>query len=129
MMDNSLMMCDECKLSVPSQDVRYELKSPNKTMVLCSSCRDRTSSKKNKAGIKNIVKEIETNIKPSQKTLSRKHELNQEKVKYSCSRCNYKFRYDSLGESNLRCPYCSKSDSIVKHRAFSSNNLIMELNE
>ena len=129
MMDNSLMMCDECKSSVPANDVRYEIKGANKPVVLCSSCRDRTSSRKNKAGIKNLVKEIETNIKPSQKTLMRKHDSNSEKIRYFCSRCNYKFRFDPLGESNLRCPYCSKSDSIVKHKTFSSDKLLKEVKD
>ena len=44
MIDNKQIMCDECKMNVPINDVRYVVKG-NSNLRMCSQCRDRTPNR------------------------------------------------------------------------------------
>lgn len=38
-----------------------------------------------------------------------------QKMLYYCSRCRYKFRHNPHGETNLRCPYCGRTDKVSEY--------------
>lgn len=123
MMDNSLMMCDSCKLSVPANEVKYELKNESSRWVLCPSCRDRSTRKK----IKGIIKEAEKIPEIKKPKLNKQASF--EKTTYFCARCRYKFQHDDFSENHLRCPYCSKADEVKQYNVLSAERLVRETKE
>ena len=122
MKDNRNIMCDQCKKSVPMPDAKYSQKNQDSVMILCSDCKSRDKPKKNKSS--QIIKEVERIEEEKQKIV-----VNPNKKSYNCTRCNYRFKYDLMGENNLRCPYCGKADYLAKSYAFSAEKLIKEVKE
>src|SRR3989344_2914220 len=120
MKNNGNIMCDQCKKSVPMSDAKYSPKGPDSVMVVCSDCRSRVS-KKNKP--KEVMNEIKTIIEKPRAV------VNSSKKSFSCTRCNYKFKYDYGSDANLRCPYCGKMDYLVKSYDFSAEKLVKESKE
>lgn len=121
MKDNTNIMCDQCKKQVPMSDAKYSQKGVDSVMVVCSDCRSRIP-KKNKP--KEILKEVKIIIKEKPKAVS-----SSSKKSFSCTRCNYKFKYDLNSDANLRCPYCGKSDYLSKYYAFTPDKLLKEAND
>ena len=121
MKDNTNIMCDQCKKQVPMSDAKYSPKGPDSVMVVCSDCRSRVG-KNNKP--KTILKEIKSE-KEKPKTIQNSNN----KRAYNCARCNYKFKFDLMSEGNLRCPYCGKSDYIVKAQNFFADKLLKEVKD
>lgn len=122
MKDNTNIMCDQCKKQVPMSDAKYSPKGPDSVMVVCSDCRSRVG-KNNKP--KTVLKEIKNVEKEKPKTIQN---LNNKRA-YNCARCNYKFKFDLMSEGNLRCPYCGKSDYIVKAQNFFADKLLKEVKD
>ena len=126
MKDNTNIMCDQCKKQVPMSDAKYSPKGPDSVMIVCSDCRSRVG-KNNKP--KTILKEIKSVEKEKLKTIINTGKVNLGKRAFTCTRCNYKFKYDIMSEGNLRCPYCGKSDYLSKYQAFSPDKLLKEVKD
>ena len=120
MKDNKLMMCDQCKISVPISDVRYAQKNKDTTMALCSDCRNKTNIKRNISSLSK--KQIET----SEADVALSKKIEPKKESYMCIQCRYKFKYDPFSEGILRCPYCGKSSYLTRYKSFSSHKLLKE---
>ena len=105
MEDTKKMSCDNCKRLVSASDIKYLPKGKYSKVALCSECRAKNDSKKEI----NSKKEI-TSLDTTPKII------------YVCERCNYKFK--SVPSDKTKCPYCSKSDSIIKHKVISADSLI-----
>ncbi|MBS3135129.1 hypothetical protein J4406_02040 [Candidatus Woesearchaeota archaeon] len=103
MIDNKQIMCDECKMNVPINDVRYVVKGiklvPEKEQV---------------------KKEVKKEYSPMQKSGKRD---------YMCTRCKYKFKYDPSGDNKFRCPYCSSPAYVTSIKSLSSGKLLSEIND
>lgn len=99
-MKEGLMICDRCRKSAPVSDMKYIPKGDSK-ITLCSSCRS-----KNDVSKKTIKKE------------------QSQKIPYFCSRCRYKFKFSHDGITNLKCPYCGRSDKITEDEASTADTLI-----
>lgn len=96
------MICDRCRKAVPFSDIKYMNKSDGSITSRCSACRN-----KNKIEIK----------KESEKKEAMKKT-------YRCSRCNYKFNFNTGGSATLRCPYCGKADKVSEYKVVSADELI-----
>lgn len=99
-------ICDRCRKSVPVSDIRYIAIGENSNIIVCPSCRDKINT---------------------QKTSPQKNTT--QKILYMCERCNYKFRYNPEGVSNLNCPSCGKNDRLIEYKALSADNLIKSVEE
>ena len=125
MKDNKEIMCDECKKSVPIEQIRYGVRG-NQNLRLCSECRDRTTPRSSKKlNIKIIHEEPKKEIKVERSVSN----FSQNKDDYLCTRCRYKFPYDKMGEGKLRCPYCSSVDYITSSKSLSSGNILKNLKD
>ena len=102
-MDMRQVICGRCKKSVPILDIKYLQKGDGSNIALCSSCRKVDAQQAKDASVKK---------KSVQKEL------------YLCSRCNYKFRFDLHGVTNLKCPYCGKPDKVAKFQEQSADDLV-----
>jgi DNA-directed RNA polymerase subunit RPC12/RpoP len=110
MTDGRKMICDRCHQAVPLSDVKYLPKGNDSKMALCSACRaqslpEASQIKSSKAG---TAKTPPKDTRPA----------------YFCGRCRYKFKYSADGVTNLKCPYCGKSDKIVEYKVGSAEMLI-----
>lgn len=120
MEDNRKITCEGCRKTVLVSDVRYVLKGKEGRMALCSACRERTD-------VSNMAK------KESEKTTFKKPTPTITKVSsdgrqiFICERCKYKFKFDMKSPSSLKCPFCGKSDKLVKENATSASNLLSEV--
>jgi hypothetical protein len=124
MRDNKEMMCDECKMNVPSSDIKYTQKG-DKVLKMCLNCRDRTTTRKSKE-LPN--KKFDINIIHEKKPVKKQMNSGNVKEGYFCTRCKYKFNYDSNKEGKLKCPYCSSSAYVTSAKSLSSNKLLNEAN-
>lgn len=97
-MDQKTKMCDGCRVSVPIAELRYMPKEKDSTILLCSSCRAK-------------IKKDDKKEAKEEKKMQPLPELD-----YICIRCNYKFKHSPSSIKDLRCPYCSKSDKIMKDK-------------
>ena len=97
--DKRLVICDRCKKSVPVSDIRFVPKGKDSKTALCTACRVRSE-------------------------LSKKESPDIPKIHFMCARCNYRFNYNPLGRTNLKCPYCGKSDKIEEYRESSAAELL-----
>ncbi len=46
------------------------------------------------------------------------------KKKFLCVRCNYKFKHDATSERILRCPFCGKTDKVQEDKPTQADELI-----
>ena len=107
-MDNDRpMICDRCRRAVPMSEMKYLPKGKDQRIALCSDCR-----------AKFLAKEKEGDVKKDAN-----------KSMYFCMRCNFKFKYDSKGETNLKCPYCGKSDKVAPYRPPSADALLRDIED
>ena len=90
--DSRTMTCDRCRKAVSLDNIKYLPRGGSKA-ALCSECRA-------KGDIKDWAKS----------TAEKKAE--DYKDPFFCERCRYKFKFDSAGVTNLKCPYCGKSDQV-----------------
>lgn len=98
------MICDRCHKSVLTSEMRFEPKGADSMTALCSQCREETKLPDKKQGLKTV---------PEKKT-------------YFCGRCRYKFKFDQKGISNLKCPYCGRSDRTMVYNPESAEKIIKE---
>ena len=98
------VLCDRCKKLVPSNQVRYVPVGREYIKVLCRECR----LGKPKAA---LVK------------------IKDDKKVYFCSRCKYNFKHDSKGTTNLRCPYCGRTDKVSEKKKIPAEKLLKESEE
>src|SRR3989338_6530670 len=132
MIDNKQIMCDECKMNVPINDVRYVVKG-NSNLRMCSQCRDRTPNRSRRQELSS--KKIEIKLVPEKEQV--KKEVKKEyspmqksgKRDYMCTRCKYKFKYDPSGDNKFRCPYCSSPAYVTSIKSLSSGKLFSEIND
>ena len=68
------------------------------------------------------MKDLKKNIKKPEQTKSQKET-------YLCTRCNYKFKFNPQSSLKLTCPYCSKSDKVVKPKEQTADKLIKNSND
>ncbi|MFH1505593.1 MAG: hypothetical protein ABIE94_01235 [archaeon] len=47
-----------------------------------------------------------------------------QKETYMCTRCNYKFKFNPKSNHVLMCPYCSKSDKVIKPKTQTADRLL-----
>jgi protein-arginine kinase activator protein McsA len=105
--DGRKMICDRCHKAVPLADVKYLPKGNSSKMALCSLCRQQTLPE-NALGKSSGSKVLAKNKRPE----------------YFCGRCRFKFKYTADGATNLKCPYCGKSDKIVEYKTGSADMLV-----
>lgn len=89
--DERETLCDKCRRPTLVTDIKYTAKGDGTRLALCSKCRN-----------KNIASQIKQT--PAQKT--------SDKQTYVCGRCGYRFRFDTFGVAQLRCPYCGRTDKL-----------------
>jgi len=96
MIQERIILCGNCNKSVPVVDVKYFAKfSGGMPIAMCTSCRNNlklSSIKKKKPEV--IVKELR-------------------KI-FLCHSCGYKFRFNVLSSSKIKCPFCGKADRIAE---------------
>ena len=108
MEDTRKVVCERCRKFVPISDIKYLPKGDDSKIALCSACRAKEAEDAKK---EKVEKE-----KPQKKS-------------YICSRCNYKFKHDPKGVTNLKCPYCGKADKVSEFKVKSADVLISESQE
>lgn len=89
--DEREALCDKCRRPTLVTDIKYVAKGDGSRQALCSRCRNKT---------------ITSQIKPTTQKTS-------DKQIYVCGRCGYRFKFDTYGVSQLRCPYCGRTDKLV----------------
>lgn len=99
--DTRRMICDRCRKAVPIKDIRYLPKGKDARIALCSECRS-----------KGFVSD------------EKEKKVTDKKLKYFCSRCRYKFKFDPTGVSNIKCPYCGKDDKIIEDKVPPADELL-----
>lgn len=102
MEDNRHMICDRCRKATLIKDMRYMPDGKGSRTALCRECREKIA--------------VKTNTKPAERS--------SQKTIYNCTRCNYKFKFDPKGITNLHCPYCGKSDRLEKYKTKSAEEYI-----
>ena len=122
-MANTKTICHKCKGEVDVSEVQYIPKGNDEMMIICSNC---SGKKPNTQVIKK-----EKPIKKIFTTQTKKRTLNKtsqtsKKINYFCTRCQYKFRYNTESYSKLKCPYCGKDDRIIKDKT-DANTLLREV--
>lgn len=104
MADGRLVMCDLCKKSVPSLEIRYVPRGKDGAVMLCNDCREKKGQD---------VKLQRPSDRPAP-----------QKKSFMCHRCKYKFRFDPKGVSNLMCPYCGETQKITDAVSPSAEELL-----
>ncbi len=127
MEDTRKILCDRCKKTVPLSDVRYVAKGKDQMRTLCSACRAQTSVQDPKQTVTKQPMYPKSQMQPkvpSAADLSRKVEAAKprqvsdesgQKVNYICERCMYKFKYNTKSKTELKCPYCGRSDKVKEN--------------
>lgn len=92
MEDTRKMTCDMCRKAVPISQMHYLAKGGESVMALCSACKNKKTAEKKKPDEKQTVK----------------------KEIYICGNCSYKFKFKHDGVTNLKCPYCGRSDKLTR---------------
>lgn len=109
--DTKSAVCYQCNKLVPVSDLRFVLGEKGIAIPLCSECRAKT---KQKVPVRKRVEEGR----------GIKKEVN--RPDFYCERCKYRFKYDPRGRTDLRCPFCGKSDKIRQHKMHAADDLIKE---
>ena len=99
------MLCEFCRGFFPLSEIRYVPKG-NSKIALCEECRARDKKEGAKKKVKEEIKE-EYIIKESKTDKIKKDS-------YFCRRCKYKFKFAPVNDTNLKCPYCGRIDSVVE---------------
>ena len=89
--DERETLCDKCRRPTLVTDIKYVAKGDGSRQALCSKCRNKT---------------VESQIKQTVQKTS-------DKIIYVCGRCGYRFKFDPFGVSQLRCPYCGRTDKLT----------------
>lgn len=105
--DGRKMICDRCHKAVPLADVKYLPKGNSSKMALCSACRQQTLPE-GSPGKSSSSKVLAKNKRPE----------------YFCGRCRFKFKFTGDGATNLKCPYCGKTDKIIEYKVNSADALV-----
>jgi protein-arginine kinase activator protein McsA len=108
MTDARKMICDRCHKAVPLSDIKYLPKSNDSKIALCSECRAKTLPESPAAKPSKQAKKSAEDLRPV----------------YFCGRCRYKFKHNHDGVTNLKCPYCGKSDKIAEYHSSSAETLL-----
>ena len=93
--------CERCKSVVPLDKVRLFAKDSNTSILICASCDEEFKTR-------SLPASLGTRITPLPKA---------DYLEYNCDRCRYAFRADKFKADviyNLHCPYCGKTDKLVK---------------
>ncbi|MBN1793183.1 hypothetical protein JW826_05875 [Candidatus Woesearchaeota archaeon] len=99
-------LCERCRKFVSLSELKYVPKGNDSKMALCTSC------------LKNF------NVPPgSVKKAPADAPLSSVK-RFLCSRCNYKFRFNTSKDSALRCPYCGRTDKIIDEDSRSAERIL-----
>lgn len=127
--DNRTMICDKCRKIVPINEVKYVLKENDLSKeeslrwALCAACRETKSS--NQVIIKTkLVKPSEIKEQTTQEKKAFVQLEEPAKKVFLCARCNYKFKFNPIGISSLRCPFCGKNDRVTEYKSLSTEELI-----
>ena len=102
MEDTRKMVCDRCRSVVPIAQIKFLPQGRDGRTALCAACREETMTIKG------------TNAKKQ----------GMKKEDFFCARCKYKFQFNAAGSTNLKCPYCGKSDKVIDSRPQSAENII-----
>ncbi|PIN86991.1 hypothetical protein COV19_02245 [Candidatus Woesearchaeota archaeon CG10_big_fil_rev_8_21_14_0_10_44_13] len=109
--DTKSAVCYQCNKMVPVSDLRFVLAEKDTAVPLCSECRSKTRTKVH------VMKKVEE---------GREAKTPVNRPDYYCERCKYRFKHDSKGKTNLRCPFCGKSDKIRQHKEHAADDLLKE---
>ncbi len=109
-MANTNTICHKCKREVDISQVRYIPKGNDEMEIVCMACSGQQS---NTQVIASKAPTIETTIP---KIIPEKPKK-EEKIKYFCGRCKYKFKYLPSSTTKLKCPYCGKDDKIMEDKS------------
>lgn len=108
MIQERVIYCGKCNKSVPIVDVKYIIKvSGGMPIAMCTSCRNSWESSNKKKKPEATVKELR-------------------KI-FLCHSCGYKFRFNILSSSKIKCPFCGKADRIAEHREDFAENLVRSM--
>jgi transcription initiation factor IIE alpha subunit len=100
--------CDRCKNMSPITEIKYMPRGDSR-IVLCKSCYVKSKQLKDKIERQNLAK-------PAKK-------------RYICTKCRYKFSYDPKSEMALRCPYCSRTETVMEDDSPSADSLLRDTEE
>lgn len=96
--------CERCKASFPLDKIKLFPYTQEKNILVCEECCE---------FLKNRAKMIVAPPKTEAKTKIKAEPKPAYKTKY-CSRCKYTFKVDMHKVEVLRCPYCGKTDRIMR---------------
>ncbi len=118
MSDTTEMACAACRKEYPVSELKYVRKGDRAMIALCPSCRfklgiSKTPPVQPKPNGARGSAAMGTRLKPVVEKKMKKEE-DEEKESYYCERCKYSFRFRPNTETNLKCPYCGKTDKL-KH--------------
>jgi len=93
--------CENCRTSVPLDQVRIYPLTKDKTILMCEKCVAQLKQKSAGQGLKGHAPMVERS----------------DFIQYHCRRCNYSFRADKFKAGvmyRLHCPYCGRTDTLDK---------------
>lgn len=105
--------CGNCKRSFPVSELKYYPQGKDSAVLLCKECGAKIKKKPDAA---------ENKASKSQKEAA----ANPKRGSYLCERCNYKFKYDPKGRTDLLCPYCGRADKILKDKPMSAEDVLKD---
>jgi DNA-directed RNA polymerase subunit RPC12/RpoP len=106
--DSRKALCERCRKFVSISDIKYLPKGDNSRMALCNKC----------------LKTLNP-VDDKKKIIPKSSGFSGSK-NYFCSRCKYKFKYNSQGNAALRCPFCGKSDKVLEDKQIDADSLLKE---
>jgi DNA-directed RNA polymerase subunit RPC12/RpoP len=104
--DTRKALCERCRKFVPVSDIKYLPKGNSARMALCKKCLSTFSSADEKK-------------KKAFKSASVSSSKN-----YFCSRCKYKFKFNTQSNATLRCPFCGKGDKVLEDKQIDANSIL-----
>ncbi|MDP3918761.1 MAG: hypothetical protein Q8Q35_02555 [Nanoarchaeota archaeon] len=104
MIQERVILCGRCNKSVAIGDVKYIARPGNMPIAMCVSCRNNWASS-------NKEKKPEVNIKEMRKV-------------FLCNSCRYKFRFNIMSSSKVKCPFCGRADKLEEYRGDYAERLV-----
>lgn len=104
MVESREMICGRCHNPAPISEIQYVPVGVGSKIAMCASCR------------------AKSNLNSS--SVPRSKEVSPGKNQYFCSRCRYRFKFTQSSMTNLKCPYCGKTDKIKEYKDLSAEELI-----
>ena len=111
---NIPLKCNQCKNKFPLKEMRYNREG---TQLICQTCFEGQSKPKE-------VKLRKSKDLFSRLPLSKDPRYSENKIKYTCSNCHYRFSRAEGFDFGNTCPYCGKKDYIKRDSETHTSTLL-----